>query len=96
MITFEQFVATRTWHDDLGAALSDARWHGEPAARGYTYLDALYIEEVQPHWPADARQRGRWHLLIGRDDWITDNLETLERRLYAFATSEGYCDEAAP
>jgi hypothetical protein len=33
----------------LGAAISDARWEGEPAANGYLYLDALYIEEVLPH-----------------------------------------------
>jgi hypothetical protein len=48
-MTLQEFVATRKWCDDLGAALSDARWEGEPNARGYLYLDALYIEEVQDH-----------------------------------------------
>ena len=91
-MTFEQFQATRKWCDDLGAALADARWEGEPAARGNLYLDVLCIEQVQDHWPAAARARGRWHLLIGRDEQISDDLESLERRLYEFARSEGYFD----
>ena len=50
----------------------------------------LYIEEVQPHWPDAAKARGKWYLLIARDEWITDDLETLERKLYDWAASEGY------
>ena len=93
-MTFEQFQATKTHCDDLGAKLSDARWEDEPVpAKGNLYLDALYIEAIQPHWPEAARKEGKWHLLIGRDEWITDDLESLERRLYDFAVSEGYCEE---
>jgi hypothetical protein len=89
-LTFEQFQATRRYSEDIGAAIADARWEGEPPAKGYLYLDLLYIEEVQPHWPDAAKARGKWHLLIGRDEWITDDLETLERKLYDWAASEGY------
>jgi hypothetical protein len=74
----------------IGAAIADARWEGEPPARGYLYLDELYIEEVQPHWPDAAKAQGKWHLLLDRDEWITDDLETLERKLYDWAASEGY------
>ena len=35
-------------------------------AKGFLYLDVLYIDEVMPHWPQQARQRGKWHLLIDR------------------------------
>lgn len=89
-MTFEQFQATRRYSENIGAAISDARWEGEPPAKGYLYLDVLYIEEVQPHWPDAAKARGKWHLLIARDEWITDDLETLERKLYDWAASEGY------
>jgi hypothetical protein len=43
---------------------------------------------VQPHWPDAAKARGKWHLLIARDEWITDDLD--ERKLYDWAASEGY------
>jgi hypothetical protein len=49
-------------------------------AKGYLYLDGLYIEEVQPHWPGAAKARG----------WITDDLGTLERKLYDWVESEKY------
>jgi hypothetical protein len=89
-MTFEQFQASRRYSEDIGTAISDARWEGEPSAKGYLYLDGLYIEEVQPHWPEAAKARGKWYLLIDRDDWITDDLEALERKLYDWAASEGY------
>jgi hypothetical protein len=89
-MTFEQFQASRRYSEDIGTAISDARWEGDPPAKGYLYLDGLYIEEVQPHWPEAAKARGKWYLLIDRDDWITDDLGTLERKLYDWAASEGY------
>ncbi len=89
-MTFAQFQATKTHCDDLGAKLSDAMWEGEPAAKGNVYLDALYIGAVMDHWPEAARKQGAWHLLIGNCEWISDDLESLERKLYDFAVSEGY------
>ena len=58
-MTFEQFQATRRYCEDIGAVIADARWDGEPPAKGYLYLDALYIEEVQAHWPDAAKARGK-------------------------------------
>lgn len=94
-MTVDEFVATRVWCDDLGTKLSDARWEGEPKARGWLYLDALYIEEVQDHWPAEAKAKGKWHLLIGRDEEITNDLPVLEKQLLQFAKSEGYFPSVA-
>jgi|SRR5215467_13321052 len=89
-MTFEQFQSAKKWCDDLGAVLADARWEDEPNGKGWLYLDALYIEEVQPHWPEESRKEGKWHLILGRVEWITDDLAALERRLFRFAHSEGY------
>ena len=66
-----------------------------PPAKGYLYLGGLISAnvfrcEVQPHWPEAAKAREKWHLLIGRNEWITDDLEMLERQLYDWAASEGY------
>jgi hypothetical protein len=69
----------------------DASWEGEPVP-GYLYLEALYIEEVQAHWPDAAKAQGKWHLLTERNESISDNLEKLERALYAWALSNGYGD----
>lgn len=90
-MTFEEFQATRRRCDDIGAVIKDAHWEQEPA-KGNLYLDdeyPLYIEETQPHWPEEAKAQGRWYLIIGRSEWITDDLATLERKLYEFAGSEG-------
>ena len=93
-MTFEEFRDTAVWCDDLGAKLADACWADEPAkARGWIYVDALFIEEVLPHWPEKTRKAGKWYLLIGRCEWISDDLEELERHLYEYACDEGYCDE---
>jgi hypothetical protein len=69
-LTFAEFQATRRWCADLGKAIADARWDGEPPAKGNLYLDALYIEEVQAHWPEAAKAQGKWHLLSERSEYI--------------------------
>jgi hypothetical protein len=90
-MTFEQFQATRRECDDIGAVIPDARWDDEPVAKGFTYLgDKLYIEKVQPHWPDAAKAQGKYHLLIERDEWISNDLEMLECELYGWAKSAGY------
>jgi hypothetical protein len=94
-MTFEQFQSTRTPCDDLGKVLADAQWEGEPAAKSLLYLGVLYIDQVMPHWPEQARQQGKWHLLLNRSEYISDDLESLERELYQFALAEGYCGNSA-
>ncbi len=90
-MTFEQFQATRDYSNDIGEKIGEARWDREDQpAIGYIYLGSLYIEEVQPHWPKAARDAGKWYLLIGNTDWVSNDLESLERKLFDFATSEGY------
>jgi hypothetical protein len=89
-MTFEQFQATRKHCNDLGKALGDARWEDGPAGTGFLYLDALYIEDVPSHWPDAAKAQGNHYLILERCEWITDDLESLERRLYEFAVSAGY------
>jgi hypothetical protein len=90
-MTFEQFQATRTWSEDLKAVSSDPdNWADDVTPKGNLYLGSLYIQHVEPFWPADARAEGEWYLLLGRDEWITNDLTALERRLYDWAKSEGY------
>jgi hypothetical protein len=60
--------------------------------KGNLYLDALYIDHVEPHWPEEARREGEWPLLLGRSAWISDDLTSLGRRLYNWAVSEGYVE----
>jgi hypothetical protein len=94
-MNFEQFQATRRYCTDLGKVLSDAQWEGEPNAKGNLYLGILYIDEVQDHWPDAARAKGKWHLILDRREWISDDLESLERKLFDFAMSAGYADDKA-
>ena len=91
-MTFEQFQATRRWCDDLGAAIADARWQGEPPATVQSVPRRPLYEAVQAHWPEATEAQGKWHLIIGRDEWVSDDLTMLEKHLYDFAMEEGYGD----
>ena len=95
MMTFEQFRDTAQWSDDLTNHVPDAPSFDGFKPQGNLYLDMLYIENVLPHWHAEARKLGNWSLVIGNHEKISDDLESLERDLYHFACGEGYCDEAA-
>ncbi len=59
---------------------------------GYLYLGSLFIEDASG-WNtlAPGYGKGHWYTLIGRADYQSDDLETVERVLYQFATTEGYC-----
>jgi hypothetical protein len=97
-MTFEEFQATRQWSDDLGRDIPDECFadpaHPDRKEQGNLYLSCLYIDAVQEWWPQEARNAGKWHLLLGRDEWITDDLESLERKLYEWAIDEGYDKDA--
>jgi hypothetical protein len=89
MMTFEQFQASKTECPNLGERLDDARWEDEPTpASGLVYAGDLYIERVADHWPAKARTEGKWYLILCNEEYISDDLENLERKLYAFAKGE--------
>ena len=92
-MTFEQFQTTRTEASDLANAVPDTFIDEDGALPqpGFVYLDVFYIERVTKDWPS-AAQRGAYHLLICNQEWITDDLQSLEERLYDYAQSEGYFD----
>ena len=83
-ITFKQFQSTKTWYNDLSkTALSDASLED---VSGYLYVNSLYMDASAPSGP--------YHLQIGRDEWLSDSLEELERKLYEYGCDEGHCDIA--
>jgi len=89
-MTFAEFQAARVWSDDLRASLPDV-FNDEassPPQSGWIYAGSLYIEEVQDFWPDKARARGRWYLVLGNWDKISDDLAELERELYDYAVGE--------
>lgn len=89
-MTFKQFQATRIHVADLAAVIADARWDGEPVKpSGYVYLCDFYIEDVKDHWPPTFRADGRYALQIANTHYLSHDLESLERHLYAYAVAEG-------
>lgn len=89
-ITFEEFQATRAWHDDLGPAVKDDALNG---VKGYTYLgDNLFVESTEGRKDVPPGVAlGRWYTCIGRTEYDSDDLEEVERPVYEFAVREGYC-----
>jgi hypothetical protein len=62
-MTFEEFQATWKYTDDLRSAIAD--WQYDDTGPGYYYLDgSLHIDVVTQAWPEEARERGKWHLII--------------------------------
>ena len=92
-MTFAEFQATRTVCENLATAFPEMCWEDGPAPSGLSYIGMLYIETVKPHWPEAAKARGRWYLIICNNEFISDDLTALERRLYEFAKSEGYLEQ---
>ena len=86
-MTFEEFQQTREFHPDLGKVDPQMPWcegqrhdFRQPAL---SYDGRSYgIKLVTEDWPARASREGAYHLLIGNMEWIDDDLEELERRLY--------------
>lgn len=79
MMTFEEFQATRTLAADIGPLIPEELLVPQP---GYVYCEKLFIE-------IHGR---RFHLCIGNWSKLTFDLEELERKLYEFGCTEGYCD----
>ena len=91
-MTFEQFQATRTRVTDLETAINTSIYD-DPVIKvpGLIYLGTLYIEEAHDNWTDLAREGGKYFLVVHNRDWLSDDLETLERHLYEYAVSEGFC-----
>jgi hypothetical protein len=91
-LTWDRFVATRKQHVDLREALTHTDLGTDFPVPGFTYLDGtLYIEEITADWPAGAIKYGdKYCLTIDRDIAASKDLEPLERKLYAWALTEGY------
>lgn len=85
-MTFEQFQATKQHASDFGAVLKDA---GLIGLAGFLYVGELYIGDTNV-WPGCAHKEGRYYLLIDRSEYVSNDLEQLERLLYKFACDEGY------
>jgi hypothetical protein len=83
-LTFTEFQGTRrdgvlkTLLEPVGIDFDDA-----PEMTGCVYADRLYISVVD-------HPQGKYELVIGNCDWLTDDRAALERRLYDFACAEGY------
>jgi len=85
-MTFEEFQATKRY-GVLAELCPDTDWTDYPT-HGNVYADGLWIADV-------SGPDGRWELTLDRDGWISDDLTSLERRLYAFGVGEGFIDAPA-
>lgn len=90
MMTFKEFQATGRDCDDLAAATA-SDFGDEGKLRGRLYLDSLYIDDTDS-WDGGVHPLGRWHLLLERDEWFSNDLAKLELRLYRWALRDGHID----
>ena len=79
-MTFDEFQATRERCEDLQSALNIDM--DGASNRGFIYAWArgcgFYIEDSTP----DFLERGRYYMMIEREEYVSDRLELLERILY--------------
>ena len=89
-MNLEQFRASREWCEDLRTALPDNAWEADQIPPcGYVYAGSFYIDHVMPHWAEAARKRGAYHLQLGREEYVTDDVEALEWLLFDYTVLEG-------
>lgn len=70
-VSFEDFVATRKWTEDVEAYIGLDNGAGK--IKGYIYRESLYIEQLDD---------GTYYLPIERDEYRSPKLEELEKTLY--------------
>jgi hypothetical protein len=84
-MTFTEFQATRVTSDDLQSVVNQAGidFYSEGPVGGCAYDGGrLYILRVD-------HPEGRYELILGNQDWLSDDLAVLEQRLYDWAVEEG-------
>jgi len=84
-LTFHDFIEGRRWSDDLDAEGIGA----DDVGPGWIYPGGLWIEQVTDDWSEKARARGKWYLMLERDEWIGDLFE-LERILFGYGVKYGH------
>ena len=85
-MTFEQFQASRRWVDDIGGEGTQTDTFGE-ICPGYVYAGGLSILGI-----TDPRAPTLYGLVTGTKARVSEDLESLERDLYAYAIDEGIID----
>lgn len=84
MLPFNEWQAARRHVPDLLAEIKDDCVEGS----GFVYPGIFYINDN-----ADPSLGGKYRLLLERDEYYSDDLQSLERRLYDWAkpdeTNEG-------
>lgn len=85
-MTLEQFQATRTLVADLGGATDNEALDGRP---GSLYEGALCIEANCADWAGSPADQYKFLLVIGNQEWLSNDLAELEAHLYEYAVSEG-------
>lgn len=72
--------------------------HDEPVPGRVYLVDAVnkcgLVIESTSYWKDDNphKAEGAWYLILGNQEWITDNLEQLEVHLFDWGKSAGWCD----
>lgn len=77
-MTFQEFQATKKQIPDLSVL---TKYDDDRNVHALTYLDSFYIG-------IDGKT---YRLVLGRDEFESEDLEWLERELYKFALEEGAC-----
>jgi hypothetical protein len=85
-MTFQEFQATRTWADDLVAALGPDIIY-QPDRPGFHYAGGLHIFA-----PGGGAAPNVYELVIGNEQTLSEDLTELERRLYEYGLGEGVFD----
>jgi hypothetical protein len=84
-VTLDQFIATGTDVADLSEVDPDA----PEGTAGRIYLGCLWLEDTRT-WKDDRNPgAGRWHTMIDRSEYRSDDIRVIEGVLYRFAQSEG-------
>lgn len=86
MLSFSEFQAT-------GRNVADLSTIPHCAAQELYGAGRVYLDDEWPLVIESGSAPGLWCLTIGNDSHESNDLQSLERKLYQFAVSEGYVTE---
>ena len=97
MLTFDQWRNERRTCEDLREEkdVGLTSYDEDGPIPGFIYPGGLYIESVTDRWSQEARDQGKFYLIIERDEWI-GSLYDLEWTLYQYARKYGHLDGVEP
>ena len=86
-MTFQEFQATKREATREEVEREGMTYITEQTKRILLYAHGLYIESTEG-WGEEMEKQGKWYLILERSEYVSDDLQKLEKLLYEWGAGE--------